>query len=80
MAFEDVLNRHNNCSVVIIPRYHKNRPQLVPGLYCENHGKLIKWIRNEQINELKELGVEVLEPIKIDKLKVMREQLRRGMR
>lgn len=80
MAFEDVLNNHHNCEVVILPRYHKNRSKLVPGLYCQKHSKLIKWLSPESAEELKQLGVEQLEPIKLDKIKVMAHQLKRGMR
>lgn len=79
MSFEDILNRHHDCSVVILPRYHKHKPHLVPGLYCETHAKLIKWLSPENAKELVGLGVELLDPIKQDKVKVMQEQLRRGM-
>jgi hypothetical protein len=70
MSFEDILNNHHNCSVVILPRYHKNKPQLVPGLYCETHAKLIKWLSPQHAEELKSLGVEQLEPMNSDKLLV----------
>lgn len=77
MSFEDILNNHHDCSVVILPRYHKNKPQLVPGLYCETHAKLIKWLSPAHAEELKSLGVEELEPIKSDKIKAMQTQLAR---
>ena len=76
MSFEDVLNSHNDCQVVIIPRYHKNRPRLVPGLYCQCHAKLIKWLNPEQQQELTALGVELLEPIAADRLALARQQLK----
>lgn len=77
MSFEDILNNHHNCNVVILPRYHKNKPSLIPGLYCETHAKLIKWLSHEHAQELKSLGVEELEPMKSDKIKVMQTQLAR---
>lgn len=80
MSFEDTLNRHHECQVVILPRYHKNKPHLIPGLYCQDHGKLIKWLSPESAAELKQAGVEELEPIKIDKLKAMQQQLKIGIR
>jgi hypothetical protein len=70
MSFEDILNNHHNCSVVILPRYHKNKPNLIPGLYCENHAKLIKWLSPQQARELEQMGVEQLEPMNSDKLLV----------
>jgi hypothetical protein len=70
MSFETILDRHNDHEVVILPRYHKNRPQLVPGLYCVNCFKLIKWLNPQQAQELEQLGVEVLDPSKLDKIRV----------
>jgi hypothetical protein len=76
MSFEDVLNSHHDCSVVIIPRYHKNRPRLIDGLYCECHAKLIKWLTTEQTKELTAMGVERLEPIAADKMALARQQVK----
>jgi hypothetical protein len=58
------IEKHDDCTMVIIPRYHKNRPKLVPGLYCENHGCLIQWLTTHDYKELKKMGVEDLGPIK----------------
>ena len=76
MAFEDILDRHHSCNVVIIPRFHKGKPRLVHGLYCQNHCKLIKWLSQEQSQELSSLGVEVLEAISVDKLALARQQIK----
>lgn len=75
MSFNDVLNNHNDCEVVIIPRFVKGRPKLVPGLYCQCHCKLIKWLRPEEFKELSAAGVEVLEPVKADKTSLIRQEL-----
>lgn len=74
MAFEDILNRHNNCEVVIIPRFHKNRPRLIHGLYCSNHCKLIKWLSPAESDTLVASGVEKLEPVPLDKIKLAIQQ------
>jgi hypothetical protein len=76
MSFKDILDRHHNCHVVILPRFHKNRNSLVDGLYCEDHGKLIKWLNNEHSQELQELGVERLDPVKQDKIKLMQKKIK----
>ena len=77
MAFKDVLDRHHHCQVVIIPRYHKGKPHLVPGLYCSDHAKLIKWLSPDSAEELVSAGVESLEPIASDKMAHIREQVQR---
>jgi len=75
MAFKDILDRHDKCEVVIIPRYHKNRPRFIHGLYCANHCKLIKWLSPEENQELIDSGVELLEPIKEDKMKLLKHKI-----
>jgi hypothetical protein len=75
MAFSDILDHHHECEVVIIPRFHKGKPKLIHGLYCANHGKLIKWLRPEQSRECQQLGVELLAPVKEDRIKLMRQQI-----
>lgn len=76
MAFKDILDRHNDHTVVIIPRFYKNRPKLVPGLYCEDCGKLIKWLKDPLAEELvNDYGVERLSPIKEDRIKLFQQQL-----
>ena len=79
MAFEDILNRHHHCQVVIIPRYHKGKDRLIHGLYCQDHAKLIKWLSPNHSCDLQALGVEVLTPINTDRMSVMREKLKRQM-
>lgn len=76
MAFEDILDRHHKCGVVIIPRFHKNRPRLIDGLYCETHGKLIKWLNPKESEVLVESGVEKLEAIKEDRFKLLRQRIK----
>lgn len=63
MSFEDTLDRHHLCEVVILPRFHRNRPRLIPGLYCLNHGCLIKWLSQQHSDELRQSGVEYVEPL-----------------
>lgn len=76
MAFKDVLDKHDSHTVVIIPRFIKGRPRLVPGLYCEDCGKLIKWLNEQVADELiRANGVEVLPTIKQDKIKLFQQQL-----
>jgi len=75
MAFEDILNKHHHCEVVIIPRFHKGKANLIPGLYCKDHACLIKWLTNRQSKQLQQSGVELLEPINTDKMSLMRQQL-----
>ncbi len=66
MAFEDKLNKHNSHSVVILPRFHKGKERLIPGLYCEDCACLIKWLKPAHAKELIEIGVPKLEPIRAD--------------
>lgn len=75
MSFKDVLDRHHDCSVVILPRFHKGRDRLIDGLYCEDHCKLIKWLSPEHSQELQALGVERLTPINQDRVKVLQQKL-----
>lgn len=75
MSFKDILDRHHDCNVVILPRFHKNRNRLIDGLYCEHHCKLIKWLSPENSQELQELGVERIDPIKQDKIKLIKQKL-----
>ena len=66
MAFEDKLNKHNSHSVVILPRFHKYKERLIPGLYCEDCASLIKWLKPAHAKELIEMGVPKLEPSRAD--------------
>jgi hypothetical protein len=80
MAFEDTLNRHHECQVVIIPRFHKGKPRLIHGLYCSDHSKLIKWLNPIQSVECQSLGVELLPPVKQDRIKLMQQKIAREYR
>ena len=64
------IEKHDNCNMVIIPRYHKGKPRLIPGLYCETHGCLIQWLTNYDYKELVKMGVEDLGPIAGEKEKL----------
>ena len=67
MSFEDIINRHIDHNVVIIPRLHKGKYKPVPGLYCEHCCKLIKWLSPEVAKNLVEYGVEELDMLKDEK-------------
>lgn len=60
------IETHDNCNMVIIPRFHKNRLTLIPGLYCQNHGCLIQWLTQEDYKQLVKIGVEDLGPIAVE--------------
>ena len=75
MSFNDTLDRHHTCSVVILPRFHKGKDRLIDGLYCEDHCKLIKWLSPQHSQELQQLGVERLDPIKQDRVKVLQQKI-----
>ena len=72
MAFEDKLNKHNSHSVVILPRFHKNKERLIPGLYCEECACLIKWLKPAHAKQLIQMGVPKLEPIQSDRISLKR--------
>jgi hypothetical protein len=76
MAFTDILDRHHDCEVVIIPRFHKGKPRLIHGLYCCNHSKLIKWLSPAQSTDCQQLGVELLAPVKQDKVNLLRQEVK----
>lgn len=63
MSFEDILNNHNDHTVVILWRLHKNKLDPVPGLYCQDCAKLIKWLSLDEAEDLIKAGVEVLSMI-----------------
>jgi hypothetical protein len=63
MSFEDILNNHNDHTVVILWRLHKNKLDPVPGLYCQDCSKLIKWLSLDEAEDLITYGVEVLDMI-----------------
>ena len=75
MSFEDILDRHHDCKIVILPRFHKGKPRLIDGLYCEDHCKLIKWLTPLLSQELQKEGVECINPIKQDKIALMQQKL-----
>lgn len=76
MALKDVFDQHHDCEVVIIPRFHKGKSKLIPGLYCCQHAKLIKWLSPRQSHECQQLGVEVLPAVKEDKIKLLQQNVR----
>jgi len=61
MSFEKVLDKHNEHGVVIIPRMFKGRLDPVPGLYCEDCNKWIKWLTIDEASDLLDAGVEGLD-------------------
>jgi hypothetical protein len=63
MSFEDILNNHNDHTVVILWRLHKNKLDPIPGLYCQDCSKLIKWLSLDEAEDLITYGVEVLDMI-----------------
>ncbi len=67
---------HCDCEKAIIPRYHKGKFNLIPGLYCANHGKLIQWLNDEQYEEAIDLGILDIGPMNDDEAKVLKEQFR----
>jgi hypothetical protein len=76
MPFTDILNRHHDCEVVIIPRFHKGKPRLIHGLYCSNHSKLIKWLSPEQSLDCQQAGVELLDPVPEDKMSLLKQDIK----
>ena len=63
MSFEDILDRHNDHNVVILWRLHKNKFDPVPGLYCHDCAKLIKWLTVDIAEDLINSGVDTLDMI-----------------
>lgn len=78
MSFEDILNRHNDHEVVIIDRFIKNRTRAVPGLYCSDCSKLIKWLSDDVAEDLITNGVEHLGMTGMDRIKLTINQHRYG--
>jgi hypothetical protein len=60
MSLEQILDRHNDHQVVIIFRLHKHKLNPIPGLYCHDCCKLIKWLSLDQAEELLAAGVDDL--------------------
>ena len=59
-----IINKHDKCQVVIIDKLWKNRLHPVPGLYCAEHGTLIKWLSDDAAQTLIDAGVEDLGMLK----------------
>lgn len=74
MANTKTLDKHHNHKVVILPRYHKGKPRLIPGLYCETCACLIKWLKPAHALELEGMGVDRLSPIQRDLDLLRKEQ------
>jgi hypothetical protein len=58
---------HKECTCVIIERLHVNRLHPVPGLYCEKHSKLIKWLNPKDFKFLVRTGIKNLGMLKGEK-------------
>lgn len=71
---------HNDCTMVIIPRLHKGKHRLIPGLYCQDHGCLIQWLTPSDYKKLVKLGVEDLGPIPSELEQVKQQKLARKTR
>ena len=67
--------KHHSCQVVIIDRYVKGQAHLVPGLYCADHGKWIKWLSLKDADELVEFGVEHLGSLSAEKAMLDRSKI-----
>lgn len=75
-----IVNRkHNNCEMVIIFKLWKNRYHPVPGLYCAEHGTLIKWLSDSDADFLIEQGVDDLGMLENEE-KIYQERLQKNRR
>lgn len=63
-TFNDILDKHNDHSIFIRPKSHKNRADPVWGLYCRDCVKLIKWLSDREAVSLVDHGVDVEEPLR----------------
>jgi hypothetical protein len=45
--------KHLNCPMYISFKQFKNRPELVPGLYCSKHDVWIKWLNHKDYTAIK---------------------------
>lgn len=61
-----IISKHDKCQVVIIDKLWKNKLHPVPGLYCADHGKLIKWLSDDAAQILEDAGVENLGMLKTE--------------
>jgi hypothetical protein len=77
MSFKNILDKHADHKVVIIPRLHKNKLDPIPGLYCAECSSLIKWLSLDSAAELLESGVEGLDMLPHEET-VWRRRLRLG--
>lgn len=46
--------KHLNCPVTVQFKQFKNQKDPVPGLYCSKHGKLIKWLSQQDFHLIKQ--------------------------
>lgn len=60
MKVNPIIKNHNHCEMVIIKRLHKGRLHPITGLYCKEHGILVKWLSNSEAIELRNMGIEDL--------------------
>lgn len=49
---------HESCNMIIKWRQFKGKCELTPGLYCREHGNLIKWLSLKSAQELIDHGVQ----------------------
>ena len=71
-SLDDFWNDHDQCQVGIFHKHFRNG-DIVPGLYCQNHGKLIQWLSWDVRDLLITEGVEQLKehpkkPITVEEL------------
>ena len=60
MTLNEALDKHSEHEVAIIMRLHKGRFYPVPGLYCQDCSKLIKWLNYDEAADLLAAGVKDL--------------------
>jgi hypothetical protein len=55
------IEKHHNCQCEIRYRKFSGMQDLVPGLYCSNHGTFLDWLNKDFASELIATGVKVAE-------------------
>jgi hypothetical protein len=73
MTFNDILDKHMDHEVVIIPRKFRHKATPTAGLYCAKCVKLIKWLSDRDWQELRSAGVEELPMLKNEKIYTAKE-------
>lgn len=49
---------HESCDMIIRWKQFKGKSELTPGLYCREHGNLVKWLTLDLAKELIQYGVQ----------------------